>query len=250
MFTFPDSRTLNYVNNEPFPHCVLKDSWDISVLRDCSDEIGKFSNWDGEKNFYGSKKKRFCSDIDNLPKSISSVIQKASTPVFLDWLSHLTGEQHLIPDPYLEGGGIHQSINGAFLKVHADFNWSKKLNLFRRLNVLIYLNEQWEDEWGGHLELWDSDMSNCVQKIKPEMNTMVIFTTDDISFHGHPHPTTSPKGVFRNSIALYYYTPIEPQKNFQEARLITNYRPTAGEEFVVEKTISKRIRNKFKRMFQ
>lgn len=118
----------------------------------------------------------------------------------------MTGIEGLIQDPYLFGGGIHSVGAGGFLKIHADFNWHHKLNLYRRLNLLLYLNSDWQETWGGALELWDVDMASCRVSIPPLINRMVIFNTSDMSFHGHPDPLMCPENRMRNSIALYYYT--------------------------------------------
>jgi hypothetical protein len=112
----------------------------------------------------------------------------------------------LVPDPYFEGGGAHQIMPGGLLKVHADFNKHKLTNLDRRLNVLVYMNKDWSEEWGGHFELWDREMKAPVKKILPIFNRMAIFTTTDFSFHGHPDPLRCPPGRSRKSLALYYYT--------------------------------------------
>src|SRR5438034_178076 len=80
---------------------------------------------------------------------------------------------------------------GGFLKVHVDFNVHPKLKLDRRLNMLIYLNKEWREEWGGDLELWDADRTMCRKKIAPLFNRTVVFSTGDSSFHGHPHPLAS-----------------------------------------------------------
>jgi Rps23 Pro-64 3,4-dihydroxylase Tpa1-like proline 4-hydroxylase len=159
------------------------------------------------------------------------LIQEASSPRFLAWLTALTGEQALVPDPYLQGGGVHQIGSGGFLKVHADFNWSERLQLYRRLNLLLYLNPDWQPQWGGALELWNEDMSACITTILPEANTMVVFTTDDRSFHGHPHPLACPEYITRDSIALYYYSPLRPAANWAARRKITDYRPIPGDTF-------------------
>ena len=126
------------------------------------------------------------------------------------FLEALTGIEGLIPDPYFGGGGLHQIEPGGFLKVHADFNVHPKLKIDRRLNMLIYLNENWREEYGGHLELWDTDMKSCRKRILPTFNRTVVFSTTDTSFHGHPHPLTSPQGVTRKSVSLYYYTAGRP----------------------------------------
>ena len=129
-------------------------------------------------------------------------------------------------DDHLEGGGIHQSDKGGFLNIHADFtvhphhrNWQ------RRINVLVYLNKSWQEEWGGKLELWDKQMKACEKKILPIFNRCVIFNTDADSYHGHPEPMTCPEDSFRRSIALYYYT-VEANP----LRRSTFYKVRPGEE--------------------
>ena len=128
-------------------------------------------------------------------------------------------------DPSLEGGGLHQSTRGGFLNIHADFtvhphhrNWQ------RRANLILYLNEDWEASYGGDLELWSTDMKECVEKVSPVANRAVIFTTDATSFHGHPEPMQCPEGVARRSLALYYYS-------VQENPLVrsTEYRSRPGD---------------------
>ena len=76
----------------------------------------------------------------------------------------------------------------------------------RRVNLLLYLNKNWLDSYGGCLELWDKEMTKCVKKIKPEFNTMVIFNTNDFSNHGHPDPLNCPINLSRKSIATYYFS--------------------------------------------
>jgi hypothetical protein len=246
-FSYVDPVQFNYVNNAPFPHAIIKNAWNLEILEQCKREIAEFDHWDGEKDFFGSKKKRYCGDVEALPLSVGSVIKEASSPAFLRWLEELTGEKALIPDPYLEGGGIHSIKAGGFLKIHADFNWNERLKLYRRVNVLIYLNSDWQPEWGGALELWTTDMTTCVQNVLPHINTMAIFTTDDKSFHGHPHPLTTPDGVTRDSIALYYYSPIHPAVNFKEARINTDYQPIPGDDFeIFPTTLTGRVKRKLK----
>lgn len=204
-----------YAEAEPFPHVVINDAWDFWTIQKAKKECQSFIDWDGEKNFFGSIKKRYCGDFAKLPESIKAIVNEASSDKFIAWLESFTGEQGLIADPYLEGGGIHSILPGGFLKMHTDFNWHAQLQAWRRLNVLIYLNEDWQDEWGGELLLGD-DMA-----IKPKANTTVIFTTDDRSYHGHPQPLKSPGS--RDSIALYYYSRQQPLKHCAAKRPMTNY---------------------------
>jgi hypothetical protein len=124
----------------------------------------------------------------------------------LAFFEKLTGIEGLIPDPYFVGGGFHETSRGGMLGVHSDFRVNKKLHVERRVNAIIYLNKDWQESYGGCLELWDKNMKQCEKKILPIYNRCVIFNTDYDSNHGHPEPLTTPDGVTRKSIALYYYT--------------------------------------------
>ena len=243
IFRYPDTSTIEYRTQLPFPHALITGSWDEIALSKCAQEVDQFSDWDGEKCFYGSERKRYCSNWSNLPPTVSELISEASKPKFLHWLEDLTNERCLMADPYLRGGGIHSIRRGGFLKVHADFNWHEDLQIYRRINLLLYLNIEWKPSWKGDLELWGRDLKHCSKRIQPLFNTMVVFTTDDKSFHGHPHPLQSPENVTRNSLALYYYSAKKPRKNYSFPRIVTDYRPTSGELFRVDSWIKRYLSN-------
>ncbi|MEO1475298.1 MAG: 2OG-Fe(II) oxygenase [Pseudomonadota bacterium] len=125
---------------------------------------------------------------------------------FIQVLENISGIKGLIPDPYFKGGGFHEICTGGYLSIHADFNHHVQMDLERRINLLIYLNQDWDDAYGGQLELWDNDMSACVQSVTPVFNRAVMFNTTSFSNHGNPNPVSHPEGRSRKSIALYYYT--------------------------------------------
>jgi Rps23 Pro-64 3,4-dihydroxylase Tpa1-like proline 4-hydroxylase len=131
------------------------------------------------------------------------VFHELNSGSFLEFLHRLTGIL-LLPDPYFQEGGYHLVGNGGRLAPHADFS-HHYLGMERRVNLLLYLNDGWKDEYGGHLELYDEKI-RLVVKIAPIFNRCVIFNTSKTSFHGHPHPMTLPDGVWRRSLAMYYYT--------------------------------------------
>lgn len=135
-----------------------------------------------------------------------AVFHALNSKGFLAFLEELTGIEGLIPDPYYMGGGIHVVANGGHLDIHADFNHHSKINLERRLNVLIYLNKDWREEWGGSFEVWDKEMTGKVAGFVPLFNRMCMFNTGSDTFHGNPEPVNHPDGEPRMSIALYYYT--------------------------------------------
>jgi hypothetical protein len=137
------------------------------------------------------------------------VMAEFNSQTFLGFLSELTGFRDLLGDPHYFGCGLHSTGRGGRLMVHVDANRFPipTLDLHQRINLILYLNRDWKEEYGGHLELWDGAVTRCVRKILPAFNRCVIFHTSTRSYHGHPAPLTCPPGRRRNSLALYYYTP-------------------------------------------
>jgi hypothetical protein len=115
----------------------MRGFWDDEFLNRVRESVTSHTRWDGEKQFYGSVAKRWCSTWERLPRPVERMINFTNRPRFIKTLEKITGEQGLIPDPYLEGAGIHSTGQNGFLKIHADFNWHKRLQLYRRLNVLV-----------------------------------------------------------------------------------------------------------------
>jgi len=143
---------------------------------------------------------------------IRQLFWELNSSTFLRFLEKLTGIPHLLPDPHMQGGGIHQIRRGGLLRVHADFNKHPIFGLDRRLNFLLYLNRDWKDEYEGHLELWSKDMKRCERRIAPIAGRAVVFTTLTDSYHGHPRALNCPEDMTRKSIAMYYYTNGRPEE--------------------------------------
>ena len=150
---------------------------------------------------------KLASNLDSqMGTATRQLLQQFNSSAMCGFLEKLTAIDGLVPDPHFVGGGLHQIQPGGFSKVHADFNWHNRLQLYRRLNLLLYLNDDWHEDYGGHLELWDRNMERCVQRVLPVANRCVIFSTTSTSYHGHPNPLTCPQGRTRKSMALYYYS--------------------------------------------
>lgn len=159
---------------------------------------------------------------------ITNLLNALNSAQFLGFLEKLTGIKGLIPDPHFLGGGLHETRGGGHLSIHVDFNLHRQLGLRRRLNLILFLNEGWDDAYGGHLELWDEKMSRMVKSVAPVMSRAVIFNTDPGSYHGHPDPLTTPDGVTRRSIALYYYT--APEDGMLPEYRTTDFQPRPGSQ--------------------
>jgi Rps23 Pro-64 3,4-dihydroxylase Tpa1-like proline 4-hydroxylase len=166
--------------------------------------------WDGTT--YIDQKNKFQKTNFESGSIFEQVFAEMNSPEFLEWLQKVSKIDALMGDVDLFGGGLHQSTNGAFLNVHIDYNIHPKTKFHRRLNVLVYMNKDWKDEYEGHIELWDlsDNKKNQLAKISPNFNRCVIFETNEISFHGHPKPLNTPAHINRKSIATYYYTETRP----------------------------------------
>lgn len=194
-----------YRSNTPFPHVVLDGILDPYAVSRASETFptNEIPWWQYDNIF---EKKYAWNQLRDLSVPIRGLINELQENKFVSFLETLTGIEGLIVDHTLNGGGIHKIRPGGKLDVHVDYNYHPITRLDRRLNVLLYLNENWEEAWGGNLELWSKDMTHCVKSISPVFNRMVIFSTTDESWHGHPEPLACPLDRSRKSIALYYYT--------------------------------------------
>jgi len=215
-----------YRTAEPFPHIVIDELLDADILKAVLAEFPSSK----DKNFFDRDQERYKYQF--APQDIASglirnLFAELNSEAFLGFLEELSGIQGLISDPYFEGGGLHETKRGGHLGIHADFNIHDRLKVERRLNLLIYLNEDWDDDFGGQLELWDKEMKQCVIRVKPEFGRAVIFNTDLDSFHGHPDPLACPANRSRRSIATYYYSAAEDGLAMLPKR-DTNFRPRPG----------------------
>jgi hypothetical protein len=194
-----------YATGLPFPHVAIDDFLPEAVLEQClamfPPDAAANENYDR-----GQERLKMSFSPEILPPYARQLFYSFNSRPFIQVLENICGISGLIPDPYFQGGGLHQIADGGHLSVHADFNHHAALNLERRINVLIYLNRDWSDEYGSQLELWDESMKRCVQSYTPLFNRCVIFNTTSNSNHGNPNPVRHPRRIPRRSIALYYYT--------------------------------------------
>lgn len=196
-----------YLNANPFPHIFIDNLFNEVILNNILNEFPKNLEKLGKKFNNKVEKKYSLNKANLLSNDINIFINFLNSQLFLNFLQELTGiDEKLIPDPYLEGGGIHELKKNGFLNIHSDFNLHPTMKLDRRLNVLIYLNKNWDEKYGGSLELWDRNMEKCIQKILPVFNRMVVFSTTDFSYHGNPEKVNCPDDNSRKSIAMYYYS--------------------------------------------
>lgn len=225
---------------QPFRHVVIDGLFRPEFLRQVA---GAFYPIDDPRwHRFGDKSRQVKLALQSdyaQPAAVRALIHELNAEPLLRRLAAMTGVQGLVPDPYLEGAGMHQIPPGGKLAVHVDFNKHAIMNLDRRLNLIVYLNEDWDEAYGGHLELWDRGMTQAMQRVAPVFNRMVVFLTDDFSYHGHPDPLACPPGRSRKSVAMYYYTNGRPAEEINDqADHSTLFLARPGEVFKPESTVT------------
>jgi Rps23 Pro-64 3,4-dihydroxylase Tpa1-like proline 4-hydroxylase len=230
----------SYMNAKPFPHVVFDDFFPPGLVDQVLAEFPPPDAIRWQKFDTAQEIKLASANEASFGPITRLFMYHLNSITFLEFLSAVTGIDNLIPDPRFEGGGLHQIVRGGKLGVHTDFNKHRNYGLDRRLNLLLYLNKDWRQEYGGHLQLWNRDMSRCEATVSPNFNRVAVFGTTDFTYHGHPDPLACPEGVTRKSLALYYFS------NGRPAEEITGEHTTvfrARDEHDFRPTFKQRLRH-------
>lgn len=225
--------TAQYQRAEPFPFFVIENFLEPAFAAEVAAAYPTFATAKAMGfafNAVNERKKVQVTDRALFPDAVGRLSDALAGPAFIAQLGAITGIPKLLWDPRLFGGGIHVTGPHGRLDVHVDFNvleYGNEPKIYRRLNLLLYLNQDWNDEWGGQVELWDRDVEHCVHKYVPSLNRCVVFETSDISYHGVA-PLTCPEHEARRSFAVYYYTAEPPGAEEPEAHS-TIFRARPGE---------------------
>lgn len=197
----------------PFDHWIIDNFFDIETARNLSKE---FISYDSDEcvhyNTWISEKKA-CNQWDKFPPLTYKTFFYLLSPEFSSELSELTGIKPIYSDIGLHGGGWHMHGKGGNLSIHLDYSIHPKLNLQRKLNLIVYLEEDYLSEWGGSLQLWshnyDTDKPLKSEKeIAPLFNRAILFDTTQKSWHGFPEKINPLDGKLRKSFGVYYLTDI------------------------------------------
>ncbi len=216
----------DFVSAKPFPHIKIDGLLDEAFADTL---LANFPKKEEMRRHYKglNEEKSEGSNFERYHESFQKLRHELAQPQFVQFLEKMTGiEGLMLPDDY-RGAGVHQGSNGSFLDVHVDFNMHPVMNVHRRLNFLVFLNKNWQENYGGKLELWDKDVKNCGAAYLPLFNRCIIFATSEISYHGYSKINV-PEGVLRNSFYSYFYTPITGDVKFYD----TFFKPRPGEDSV------------------
>jgi hypothetical protein len=161
------------------------------------------AQWSTFENSTSSRSE--CRNPVNAPliETLQNTFNSSKT---INWLQEQVGVQNLVPDPHLRGGGLCRIHSGSKLDLHTDFNWNDQIKLNRQVNLILYLNEEWNDSWGGDLEFWDNEKTKCMHTLAPKPNRLAFWIYDTDLVHGFPNELQTPKDVSRDNLIFFYYT--------------------------------------------
>lgn len=228
-----EKHAVQYKENSPFPHVVIDNFMDPEALDKILEEFPK----PGQKVWHDYKsdfeKKQELNGEGRLGEFTQHILYQFNSAPFLVFLEKLTGIDNLIPDPYYYGGGLHQLNGKGKLGVHADYSKHVRWPLDRRVNAILYLNKDWKEEYNGGLELWDTAMTKCEQRVAPLFNRLVVFNVTDFNMHGVPDEVKCPEGMSRKSLAFFYFTNGRPAEEVDpNKKLHVKFTQRPGEEEV------------------
>jgi len=192
---------------KPWNYVVLKDFLTKEFADSLSNNFPPVDQFNVKRKSYNEAKaeeyhlERFHPDFTKLRDFLNS-------PAMSEWMGKVTGIKGMTSTYDALGTGLHQGVNGSFVDVHLDLNMNPGQNIQRHVNLLIYLNQNWKEEYGGALEVWDKDVKVCHDKVYPYHNTALIMITNDESYHGYSK-ISIPEDERRKSVYCYYYTPIQ-----------------------------------------
>jgi len=213
-----DSHKEYFASIQPFPHVCIDDFLEDHILRELNDSFPtdkdptykQYCVEDGGK--IGSNYAN--PDPKSFPNAFQQLDNYFGSKEFLDYLTRLTGIKGLLYDPEYQGGGLRESRTRGFLPVHLDFNRHPKTGYHRRLNLLLYLNENWQEDWGGNIEVHKNPREypegSLVQGFSPINNRCFIFETSEHSWHGFSK-LNCPEDRGRRAVSIYFFTETRPE---------------------------------------
>jgi len=201
-------------SNTPVRHIVIDNFLEDQIAQDI---YKHFPSLSAMKTHYKglNENKSEDSNFAHLNNCFTVLHNALSSELFLNWITECTGIRDCTFINDRLGYGLHQGGNNSFLDIHIDYNIHPIKNLYRKLNLILFFNPVWEANWGGHLELWDSEVKNCIQSIAPLFNRCVIFECSDISYHGYSRIMV-PEQITRKSYYQYYFIPVAPDIKYHD----------------------------------
>lgn len=230
----------SFQNAEPFRHVVIDDFFSTEILGKLIEEFPKFED---RKNLVSDAGKKGAmkggkSNVKDFGPAFRLFDEFTSGPAFLGLIEEITGIPDLLYDPMYAGAGIHENFSGPRNMIHVDFNHHSSTGYHRRLNAIVYITEDWMEEWGGALKIykdgWNPD-ETVKRKLPCLFNRCVLFETNEVSWHGVESIDIPDNKTSRKSITIYLYTKERPKEEIEVAHQ-TVYVPGDLPKFVLEQS--------------
>ena len=223
----------NFQKAKPFESVVIDDFLQPEYAHQLSDLFpDNFQDWYRYDN--PIEKKYAFDNIESLSVPLKNYFYFMSSPFMVQLFSNISGIEDIEYDEYLHGAGLHAHPRHGRLQIHLDYEKHPHSGKERRLNVILFLSKDWKEEWNGHNELWNQELSECQRKTAVQFNRAILFKTNDISYHGVPEQIQCPENVFRKSLAYYYVSPLSSdtsQKKEKEYRKKATFFQTKTEPY-------------------
>jgi hypothetical protein len=206
-----DDLTAQFGTAQPFRHVVIDNFLAPQFCQELIAQFPPFESGDARNERGEMAGKSVVPGIVRLGSAYNSFDRLMRDAEFLSLMGRLTGIRGLLYDEDYIGGGTHENRSGQELDSHVDFNFHPRLGWHRRLNLIVFLNPQWDEAWGGCLELLREPSAEAGTIVTPVANRAVIFETTESSWHGFPIIRTPPgSGITRKSLAVYFYSHDRP----------------------------------------
>lgn len=229
-----------FLKNQPFNHVVIDNFFSQDIVNELVREFPDYNSTTWSVYYDNAlENKKTCNNWNQFPAVTYRAFSYLCSEEFTSNLRILVGNNNLIPDIGLHGGGWHAHTRSGRLNIHLDYSIHPKLQLERHYNIIIYLTPDWNSDWGGGLELWSHDVETnqpgyCVHTVENRFNRAVIFDTTQNSWHGLPKDLACPDGQVRRSLAIYYVSDPAPDANPRPRALFAPYGDQHNDAQVLE----------------
>ncbi len=216
----------DFIHADPFSYVCIDDFLQDSIAASLSENFPSLTQMD--ILYHGlNENKGEHSSFESLHENFKNLRDELASRNFVRNIEIISGINNLqtINDRY--GAGLHQGGNGSFLDIHIDYNLHPLERRQRRLNLIIFLNKDWQQEWGGYLEFWNATRTKCVTSIEPKFNRCVLFICNNISYHGYSR-IKCPVSVTRKSFYFYFFSKPEKKLIYHD----TVFAPAPDDTFI------------------
>lgn len=244
----------NFASARPFRHVVIEDFFTQEFLHALVREFPDFAsgNFIGDDGAAGGKSTN--AKVRGLGPAYQTLDEAIQGAPFLRLMEQITGIDNLLYDPFYLGGGTHENRNGQSLAAHVDFNYHPSERWHRRLNLIVYLNDDWQESWGGALELYRDPYADAAPAVRvvPSLSRAVLFETTEHSWHGFDTirlPESEAQRT-RKSIALYFYSKDRPASEAAPRHTTHYVNQQLPQHFQASHTLTKDDINQLKALIQ